>query len=137
MMIIKKTRRMHLIPMSSLADVAFLLLIFLILTSAVNLNEEQELTIPTSKQARPIQNKRAFEITVTERGTVSCQGRILTLSELQTRTLQEFSRFPLTVFFIKADENAYYKEIDPVIHILKKNHIQNVVIMAHKQKPKQ
>lgn len=137
MKIINKPRRIYAIPMSSLADVAFLLLIFLILTSTINLNEEQDITIPASEQARPIQNERAFEITVTEEGTIYYQGRVLNQWELQHRTLQEFSRFPHTVFFIKGDENTCYEEIDPVINILKKNHIQNVVMMAQKPKTNQ
>ena len=51
MKIISKRRNLLSIPMASMADVAFLLLIFLILTSALNLNEESQIVLPVSGQA--------------------------------------------------------------------------------------
>jgi biopolymer transport protein ExbD len=136
MKIVSRRKSLLSIPMASMADVAFLLLVFLILTSALNLNEESEVVIPFSEQARPVENERAFEIIVTEAGIVFYQDKSLSEWELQNRILQEFSRFPNTIFFIKGDEDTVYEKIDSVLSILKKNHIQNVVMMAHQSKEK-
>ena len=83
-----------------------------------------------------MENERAFEIIVNVQGDVFYQGKPMSGWELQNTTLHEFTRFPHTVFFIKGDENTDYEKIDAVLGILKKNHIQNVVIMAERARNK-
>jgi biopolymer transport protein ExbD len=123
------------IPMASMADVAFLLLIFLILTSALNLNEETRIVTPVSDQAKPVENERAFTIIVDREGDIFCQGQSVNGTELRRMTLREITGFPNTVFFIKGDENTEYEKIDAVLDTLKKNNIRNAVITA--ERPKQ
>ena len=134
MKIRQKKRRIISIPMSSLADVAFLLLIFLIVTSAINLNQSIDVTIPVSKHARSMENERQFEIIVDLQGKIYIQGQEVDLKQLKNKTLQEIVDFPQTIFFIKADEEIEYKSIDLVIQILKQNRIKNVVLVAKQEK---
>ncbi len=130
MKVIERKRRLHTVPLSSLADVAFLLLIFLILTGTVNESRRQDIMLPVSAQARPIAYEREFVISITVQGRFFYGEVELDAAELKRKTLEEVTRFPETVFFIKADAETTYEFIDPVINILKQNHIQNVVFMA-------
>jgi biopolymer transport protein ExbD len=136
MKITKQKRRMHTIPLASLADVAFLLLIFMILTGTVEQSRRQDITLPVSAQSRPIGYEREAEICITVQGNVFFRGAETDLSGLKQDTLEEFSRFPGTVFFIKADADTFYEQIDPVVCVLKQNHIQNVVFMAEINSPR-
>lgn len=119
--------------MSSLADVAFLLLVFLIVTSTINMNNDMDITVPVSDFTRVVHNERAFDIFIDETGNIFTDKKKNSMEELRILTLQEQAGYPQTIFFIHGEATAEYEKIDGVLELLKQNNIRNVVLTAKKE----
>ena len=128
----KSKRRIKTIPMSSLADVAFLLLIFLIVTSAIDPNNAIDIAVPKTEYVDKLQDEKTLELLIDKNGNIYYEGKIRNSEELKILTLRQFYKDPQTIFFIKGDKSTAFKHINILFELLKENKIQNVVLTAER-----
>jgi biopolymer transport protein ExbD len=122
---IRLPRRRIRIIMFAMPDIAFLLLIFLILT--VSVAEENEVEVPRFKFTQETDFPDVVAIQVDREGIITIQGEKYEYDELPTRLglIGEG-----TVTHIIADGEADYLVVDTVLSALKAAGVTDVVLIA-------
>lgn len=122
------------IPTASMADIAFLLIIFFMLTMTFEVDKTR-VTLPETLVRLEIPKKAAF-ISVNEAGAIKVSsGEELSVSvsspeEVLTFAAGVVSRNPGKEFVIKADEDVPYRTIDGVIDALKRAQVEVIYLLS-------
>lgn len=116
----RKFKTNIIIPFVTMADIAFLLLIFLIVTSSVQKNPDIKLTLPESTQFDKIEKKISLELFISEENTIMMDDQIFNLKELK-----QFVK-PGKQCVINADKQADFKLIYQIIQLLKENQYEKI-----------
>jgi biopolymer transport protein ExbD len=136
MKIKKKSRRQPLIPINAMSDIAFLLLIFIMLLSLMNYRREIKIEYPESKYQEITQVEKNFEIWVDKQGNVYYKDRITDLITLEGLIVDAIIKNPDVRIHIIADKNTEYKNVDKVINILKllQHRVVSLVVKDNEKK---
>ncbi len=112
-------KRIPLIPLNSMSDIAFLLLIFIMLISLMNYRKEIKIDYPEAKNIETTQNDKNFEIWIDKQGIVYYKGNTIKLDSLEYLIVDILANNPDTRIHVIADKDTEYKNVDKVINILK------------------
>ncbi len=109
----KKPRLNPKIPTSSMADVAFLLLVFFLVTTKFDVKEGLGLILPPHTESGGIKVKIKKEnltkIKVNRRGDIAVDDVIVTPAELERIVNEKIVANPKMVFVLEADRRAKYE----------------------------
>jgi biopolymer transport protein ExbD len=106
------------IPLNSMSDVAFLLLIFIMLVALINYRKEVKIEYPEAKSALRTNADKNLEIWVDREGGVYLDGEPSNLRDVE-RTIEDLYRgAPDTRVHIIADRQTPYGKINSVLEIL-------------------
>jgi biopolymer transport protein ExbD len=106
------------IPLNSMSDIAFLLLIFIMVIALINFRKEIKIEYPL---ARTIQNTGAeknLEVWVDREGYIYISGDSANLSELELTVSELYINAPDTRIHIIADRSTRYEKINAVLEVL-------------------
>ena len=141
----KRKRASSIIPVSSMGDIAFLLLIFFMLSSIADAEKEIPVFLPQSKQTVEEKGK-FFNIYITNRetgeyryfyGFNSCSLDTIQLltnfaqSKLLNLTPEMMAEYKA---LIRADKNVPYEYVNGALAALKDAGIHNVMLVSEKTK---
>ena len=115
---IKRTRRKPGITTSSMSDIGFLLLIFIMLISLMNQRYEEHIEYSEAVKLERTQVENNFEIWIQKDGTVSVDGKIVNLQTLERLIIERIAENPDARIHVIADKNTPYKHVNSVISIL-------------------
>ena len=115
---IKKKRRNPSITTSSMSDIGFLLLIFIMLISLMNQRYEDKINYPESRILERTQADKNFEIWVQKNGVVSADGEILDGIGLERAIVGAIAENPGVRIHIIADKDTPYKYVNSVVSVL-------------------
>ena len=122
------------IPTASMADIAFLLIIFFMLTMTFEVDKTR-VTLPETLVRMEIPKKAAF-ISVNEAGAIKVSsGEELSVSVANAEDVLSFAAGvvasnPGKEFVIKADEDVPYRTIDEVIDALKRAQVEVIYLLS-------
>lgn len=122
------------IPTASMADIAFLLIIFFMLTMTFEVDKTR-VTLPETLVRMEIPKKAAF-ISVNEAGAIKVSsGEELSVSVSNAEDVLSFAAGvvasnPGKEFVIKADEDVPYRTIDEVIDALKRAQVEVIYLLS-------
>lgn len=122
------------IPTASMADIAFLLIIFFMLTMTFEVDKTR-VTLPETLIRMEIPKKAAF-ISVNEAGAIKVSsGEELSVSVSSPEDVLSFaagvvSTNPGKEFVIKADEGVPYRIIDGIIDALKRAQVEVIYLLS-------
>ncbi|HOJ64270.1 MAG TPA: biopolymer transporter ExbD [Spirochaetota bacterium] len=119
MKIERHKRKIITIPISSMSDIAFLLLIFIMLISLINYKKVIKIDYPEANYKEVTQADSNLEIWIDMNGTVYYKGNIVDLKSLENIIVDTVVKKPDTRIHIIADKNTPYKNVDKVVEILK------------------
>lgn len=109
---LKKVRQKARIPTSSMADVAFLLLIFFLVTTKFDVKQGLGLVLPPHAEAGgkkvKIKKKNLTKIKVNKRGEIAVEERLVSPKELKTVVQNKIRENPKMVFVLEADRRCKY-----------------------------
>lgn len=118
-MIERKTkRRKPSVATSSMSDIGFLLLIFIMLISLMNQRYEEKINYSESSVLERTQADENFEIWVQSNGVVSADENILDAAALEKAIVGAIAKNPNVRIHIIADKDTPYKYINGVTSIL-------------------
>lgn len=127
-----KRRKNISIPVIAMADIAFLLLIFLMVSSMSSPKKSMHLQLPKIVNVEKVKLKNSYDIFATKEGKYFFDNKELKLNNLK----EEISNIPdinqRTIFFIHGDENTPYHFVDDIINVLQSNKIYNCVFVTKK-----
>jgi biopolymer transport protein ExbD len=106
------------IPLNSMSDVAFLLLIFIMLVALINYRKEVKIEYPEAKNAMRTSADKNLEIWIDRSGGVYLDGEASNLPAVERKIEDIYRSAPDTRVHIIADRNTPYEKINGVLEIL-------------------
>ncbi|MDR0409566.1 MAG: biopolymer transporter ExbD [Spirochaetaceae bacterium] len=112
-------RRPFIVPMNAMSDVAFLLLIFIMLVSLINYRREVKIDYPESAEAaKRVNDSRNLELWIDKSGVVYLDGLASNLGEVEDKVGELYRTAPDTRIHIIADRNVPFVRVNAVLEIL-------------------
>ena len=112
------------VTLLALPDIAFLLLIFLILT--VSVDDQGEIELPNFKFLQETEFPEVVVLTLSKTGMYQLSGQYVEKSDLNS----VIKRIPdTTVIHLMADKNSLYKDVDYTLEQLQKVNLRDVVLI--------
>lgn len=115
---IKKKRRNPSITTSSMSDIGFLLLIFIMLISLMNQRYEEKINYSESTVLERTQAESNFEIWIQKNGLVSAEGKSLDPLALERAIVAAVAENPNVRIHVIADKDTPYKYVNSVVGVL-------------------
>ena len=106
------------IPLNSMSDVAFLLLIFIMLVALINYRKEVKIEYPEAKTALRTSDEKNLEIWVDKDGGIYLDGDEADFLVLEYTIAELYRNAPDTRVHIIADRNTPYEKINAVLEVL-------------------
>jgi biopolymer transport protein ExbD len=106
------------IPMNAMSDVAFLLLIFIMLVSLINYRREVKVDYPEAEQIGTVNKDKNLEIWIDKAGKYYLDGIPASLPAIENNVADIYRVAPETRIHVIADKNTEFKSINEVIQIL-------------------
>ena len=107
------------IPISSMSDIAFLLLIFIMVISLINYRREIKISYPEAANYEVTQDKQNLEIWVDDKGVIFYKGEVIQINALEKVIVDSIIEKPGIRIHIIADTKTKYKNIDDIMNILR------------------
>ncbi len=123
------------IPTSSMGDLAFLLIIFFMLTTVFAKDRGIKMELPESVTQEELTVK-AILISVQQDGKVFIDGTERSVSEIKDYVLEEKARNPEKFVMIKSDKNAKYGIIMDVMDELMQAGIKDIALPTDPEEKK-
>jgi biopolymer transport protein ExbD len=118
------------IPLNSMSDVAFLLLIFIMLVSLINYRREVKIEYPEAGQTSKTSVEHNLEIWVDRDGALYINGERDDLQTIQNSIVDAYQSAPDTRVHIIADRNTPYEHISRVLELLQILQYQQVSLVV-------
>jgi len=115
---IKRKRKVFFIPTFSMSDIAFLLLIFIMLVSLINYRKEVKIDYPEAKTALRTSADQNLEIWINLEGRIFLNGDDIDYQTLEEKIINLHTTAPDTRVHIIADKNTPYKNVNGILEIL-------------------
>ena len=115
---LKRKRKYIRVSLFSTADIAFLLLIFIMLVSLINYRKEVKIYYPEARTTLRTSAEKNLEVWLNREGTLFLNGDVSDRLELELTIAELYRTAPDTRVHIIADRNTPYKEIDSILEIL-------------------
>ncbi len=130
---IKALEHKAVIPTASMADIAFLLIIFFMLTITFEVDKTQ-VALPKAAIRKEVPKKAAY-ISITKEGVVRVSGgdeisTVVPLETVSSFALEVTSIDPNKEFVLKADKEVPYRLVDEVIDALKQAQVKVVYLLS-------
>lgn len=114
----RRRRRKPVIPINAMSDIAFLLLIFIMLLSLLNYRKEVPIEYPEAENPEVTQAEENLEIWVDRSGATYLDGEPASLSQIEGAIATRVSEEPSTRIHIIADRRTPYRHVAGVMELL-------------------
>ncbi|MDR0600518.1 MAG: biopolymer transporter ExbD [Treponema sp.] len=115
---LRRERINPVVPMNAMSDVAFLLLIFIMLVSLINYRREVKIDYPEAESAKRTSAEKNLEIWIDREGALYLDGLPAEAAAVENALGDLYRRAPDTRVHIIADRNTPFKEVSGVLGIL-------------------
>lgn len=109
MLLDKKKDRTVAIPTSSMADIAFLLLTFFLVTTSLDLDKGLQLTLPAKGQSKPVPKKNIASLLVNATGMVMLDEEEIEVPRIKDVIKQRLAQNDKLIVSIKTDRATKYQ----------------------------
>ena len=111
----KKKNREANIPTSSMADIAFLLLTFFLVTTSLDLDKGLQLVLPAKGQGKPIPKKNIASLLINASGEVLLDDSEIRIPEIKEAIKLRLAENDKLIVSIKTDRNTKYQAFVSVL----------------------
>ncbi|MFP3090201.1 biopolymer transporter ExbD [Treponema sp. TIM-1] len=115
---INRSRKRLIVPLNAMSDVAFLLLIFIMLVSLINYRKEVKIAYPEGETAKKVSAEKNLELWVDRQGSVYLDGTPCGLEEVEIAVGELYRNAPDTRIHLIADRDTPFVHINQVLQIL-------------------
>lgn len=119
-MIIKKRNREVEIPSASLADIAFLLLIFFLVATTIDVDKGLDLTLPEMGQTKEIPKKNITNLLINDAGQILLDNEVVQVGEVDDIIRDKLLANDKLIVSVKTDRKTKYDIYIKVLDQLKK-----------------
>lgn len=107
------------IPTSSMADIAFLLIVFFMVTTIFKLEQGLAITLPRSKAGEKIPREKVAHIWIDRGGLISIDDLVVGVPDIEPMVLAKMRENPGLIVSFNTDENAPYRIVNEAMERLK------------------
>jgi biopolymer transport protein ExbD len=117
---ISKKRSDFIIPMNAMSDVAFLLLIFIMLVALINYRKEVKIEYPEAQteNVKKMSAEKNMELWIDANGAVYLDGNPSDIKAIEDAVADLYINAPDTRVHIIADRNTSFEKVDAVLSVL-------------------
>jgi biopolymer transport protein ExbD len=115
----KRKKRKPLLPINSMSDIAFLLLIFIMLISLMNYRKEMPIEYSEAENLEVTQADSNVEFWINSSGTIFYKGAVIDETSAEYVIVDAVAENPATRIHIIADRDTLYKDINKLLEVLK------------------
>ena len=116
------------IPTSSMADIAFLLLIFFLVTTTIDMDKGLGMVLPAEGEEIEISKKNILNCLINSTGNVLLGGEGLEIRDLSKSIRQKLAENDKLIISVKAHKATSYKDYIAVIDQLKRANATRISI---------
>ncbi|HEX5131793.1 MAG TPA: biopolymer transporter ExbD [Candidatus Krumholzibacteria bacterium] len=107
------------VPTASMADIAFLLLIFFMATTIFKMEDGLEVTLPRVETAQRQQREKIMHVWIDQAGTISINDKIVKVTQIEDIMKLMLQERPDLIVAFNADDRAPYRSVSDVMEELK------------------
>ena len=107
------------IPTASMPDIAFLLIIFFLVTTTMYMDKGLGLVLPRMGQTKEVPRKNICNVWVNAAGEIAVEGEIVPLERLREEVSRRLKENPRLIVSLKVDGQARYEVFIDVLDELK------------------
>jgi len=116
------------IPTSSMADIAFLLLIFFLVTTTIDMDKGLGMVLPAEGEEIEISKKNIINCLINSTGNVLLGGEGIEIRDLSKSIRQKLAENDKLIVSVKAHKSTSYKDYIAVIDQLKRANATRISI---------
>lgn len=113
------------VPSASMADIAFLLIIFFMVTTTFS-KDRTSVNLPATAVDKVEIPRMGTFVTIDSDGNVFIDGKPNRMEDIQTVASYLVSMNPYHMFILKADKDTPYRNIDIALELLRKSKAVNI-----------
>ena len=114
---LRRRKKKFIIPLNSMSDVAFLLLIFIMLVALINYRKEVKIEYPEAKIALRVSEEKNLEVWVDKEGAIYLDGDPADFFMLEKKIEDLYRTAPDTRVHIIADRSTPYEKINSILEV--------------------
>ena len=114
---LKRRKKSFSIPLNSMSDVAFLLLIFIMLVALINYRKEVKIEYPEAMTALRTSAEKNLEVWVDREGGIYMDGDPADFLALENKIAELYRSAPDTRIHIIADRYTPYEKINSILEV--------------------
>ena len=115
---LNRKRKNVFVPLFSTSDIAFLLLIFIMLVSLINYRKSVNIEFPSAHTPKKVNAEKNLEIWIDRSGGLYFNGDPCSLAFIEQGITEAFNENPETRVHIIADRDTPFRNIHSVLNIL-------------------
>lgn len=116
------------IPQASLADIAFLILIFYLATTTINIDKGISLTLPAKGAAKEVAKQNVLALLINAQGEVLLDEQIVDIPAIRDIVREKLRANDKLIVSVKADQATAYRVYVAVLDQLKQAEITRISI---------
>lgn len=121
----KRLKSINISDSGAFSDLAFLLIIFFIVTAVFKVNQGFLLGLPKKGSVKLVNINEIIKVTLTENNYLNYNNKIISLDELENILKEKIREKPNTTFLLKISPDAKYQNVIDVLNVIKKLDIKN------------
>ena len=114
---LNRNKKKFAIPLNSMSDVAFLLLIFIMLVALINYRKTVKIEYPEANIALRVSDEKNLEVWVDLEGNIFLDGEPANYADLENKISELYITAPDTRIHIIADKNTTYEKINSILEV--------------------
>ena len=125
------------VPTSSMADIAFLLLIFFMTTTIFKMEDGLPITLPRVETSQKQKREMVSRIWVNRDGIISINDKLVTVENIEAIIVTMMQEKPSLIIAFNADDRCPYNVVSDVMEELKKANAVRVSFTSDPESPTQ
>ena len=133
MLIERRQKPKGIVPLPSMADIAFILLVFFILTSTIDIERNIPVALPEA-HATESGSKKYFHVWIDAKGDCFVRGERLDREALYRAAKYRAADNPDVRAMIGADAGLPYRRVNEAMESLRDAGVYNIVLLSRKKR---
>ncbi|GMO14574.1 MAG: hypothetical protein Ta2A_25060 [Treponemataceae bacterium] len=113
-----RARKKGVIPLNAMSDVAFLLLIFIMLVSLINYRKEIKIDYPEARYLQRTSAEKNLEIWIDKNGQTYLDGSMASLTLIESAVIDAYTQTPSPRVHVIADKDTPFHFVNDVLSVL-------------------
>ncbi|MDP6568532.1 MAG: biopolymer transporter ExbD [Candidatus Marinimicrobia bacterium] len=132
-MVIKKRIKPGEIPTASMADIAFLLLIFFLVTTTIDMDKGLDLVLPPMGETKEIPKKNIANLLVDAKGNVLLDKKPININDVKKEVMRMIAENDKLIISVKTHTSTKYQAYIDVLDQLKLANAKKISIAETKK----